>query len=271
MATVEVRFAFSSVDPDPTSRESPGQAPHRLDGLDELRGLEEARRRSCRDGCELHPSPVEFGDSRSVGDPRMSEVPGQLAQPAQPKVPIFTSAVHGGSLKGTDVSEQLASRLGEEGSATGSRSSAGVSRLGRSGVSVALAQTNGSILAFRVGAGIAAVATLLPLLVPIGPPVGRKRQPRRSNWSRPPSDPQPAHRNNASPRAPSGGASARIANSIERAVTVSTRLRGFVHGHGSLAAWTRVKVRSSAGNRVRAYSRRTGPFSRGQSIPVPGD
>ena len=105
MATVEVRFAFSSVDPDPTSRESPGQAPHRLDGLDGLRGLEEARRRSCRDGCELHPSPVEFGDSRRVGDPRMSEVPEQLAQPAQPKVPIFTSAVHGGSLKGTDVSE----------------------------------------------------------------------------------------------------------------------------------------------------------------------
>ena len=105
VATVEVRFAFSSVDPDPTSRESPSQAPHRLDGLNELRGLEEARRRTCRDGCELHQSPVELGDSRSVGDPRMSEVPGQRAQPAQPKVPIFTSAVHGGSLNGTDVSE----------------------------------------------------------------------------------------------------------------------------------------------------------------------
>ena len=32
--------------------------------------------------------------------------------------------------------------------------------------SVALAQTNGAILAFRVGVGIAAVATLLPLLAP---------------------------------------------------------------------------------------------------------
>ena len=42
--------------------------------------------------------------------------------------------------------------------------------------SVAVAQTNGAILAFRVGVGIAAVATLLPLLAPIGA-AGRQETP----------------------------------------------------------------------------------------------
>ena len=42
--------------------------------------------------------------------------------------------------------------------------------------SVAIAQTNGAILAFRVGVGIAAVATLLPLLAPIGT-AGRQETP----------------------------------------------------------------------------------------------
>jgi predicted MFS family arabinose efflux permease len=42
--------------------------------------------------------------------------------------------------------------------------------------SVAIAQTNGAILAFRVGVGIAVVATLLPLLAPIGT-AGRQETP----------------------------------------------------------------------------------------------
>ena len=42
--------------------------------------------------------------------------------------------------------------------------------------SVAIAQTNGAILAFRIGVGIAAVATLLPLLAPIGT-AGRQEAP----------------------------------------------------------------------------------------------
>jgi hypothetical protein len=40
-------------------------------------------------------------------------------------------------------------------------------------------------------------------------------------------------------------------------------------GTGSLPSWTKVKVRSAVGNRVRRLRRRTGAFSRGHSIPVP--